>query len=253
MSQSEPSRRARLCAIVSVPPESRVACQQPGCGHGVYAAIHVVEDGGSLLVLGSTCYARRYGGAGLGEARYGGGNGRMLTQTERDLLASNTRDLLARFEEQEAATLQAARAQQIADQRARNQVDQERRQAGFQAPRPISPGLGGPAMTRVMSSPWLWQYPNSSVALMQAPNGRAWVRVQHEDKSQKLVPWPEFDGWEEALPEAIGKPDLIHGAIAVDDIVEALALLKRMGFSAPLVGRWQDVWRSYRASRSSGL
>lgn len=33
----------KLLAIVSVDPAKRVQCQNPGCGHGVYAAIHVVE------------------------------------------------------------------------------------------------------------------------------------------------------------------------------------------------------------------
>ena len=36
----------RLRAIVTVDEQDRVRCQQPGCGHSVYAAIHVVEENG---------------------------------------------------------------------------------------------------------------------------------------------------------------------------------------------------------------
>ena len=84
MEQPEPPR---LLAIVGVPPKERVLCGQPGCGHGVYAEIHVVQDAGKLLVLGSTCFAKRYGSPkALGTASVGGGGGRQLTPEERVLL-----------------------------------------------------------------------------------------------------------------------------------------------------------------------
>lgn len=44
MENTPAQKHPRLLAIVSVPPQKRVVCQQPGCGHGVYAAIRVVED-----------------------------------------------------------------------------------------------------------------------------------------------------------------------------------------------------------------
>ena len=73
---------------------------QPGCGHGVYAAIHVVEENGQILVLGSTCFAKRFGSAaavGLPAYSAGGGNGKPLTEDERQLLMNNTAELMARF------------------------------------------------------------------------------------------------------------------------------------------------------------
>ena len=64
--------RTRLRAVVAVDEKDRVQCQQPGCGHSVYAAVHVVEEDGRLLVLGSTCFAKRYGSShALGPAQYG--------------------------------------------------------------------------------------------------------------------------------------------------------------------------------------
>lgn len=86
---------------------------QPGCGHGVYAAIHVVEENGQILVLGSTCFAKRFGSAsalGLPAYSAGGGNGKPLTEDERQLLTNNTAELMARFKAEHDATMAAAEA-----------------------------------------------------------------------------------------------------------------------------------------------
>lgn len=93
-----------LLAIVGVDREDRVACQAEGCGHGVYAAIHVVRCGdGQLRVYGSDCYGRlfehlmpsakpRFGGGAVGGAR--------LTKQDRDLLMQNTAAFIAKLEEE---------------------------------------------------------------------------------------------------------------------------------------------------------
>ena len=80
-----------LLAIVRVPENERVRCQNPGCGHGVHAAIHIVREGGVLMVLGSTCFERRYGSAkALGQPQFNSGaSGRPLTTEERELLDTN--------------------------------------------------------------------------------------------------------------------------------------------------------------------
>jgi len=84
---SEKSRGAELLAIVGVDQSQRVRCGQPGCGHSVYRHIHVVREGADLIVLGSTCFEKRYGGISiLGAPRYGGGSGKQLTEEERLLL-----------------------------------------------------------------------------------------------------------------------------------------------------------------------
>ena len=100
-------RQFKLLAIVAVEPARRIRCQQPHCGHGVYARIHVVEEDGRLLVLGSDCYAKRYGIAST--ANFGGfcgGSGLVLTEAESEMLSNNTAALLAQFElEREQARL----------------------------------------------------------------------------------------------------------------------------------------------------
>jgi hypothetical protein len=240
---------ARLRAVVTVDEKDRVQCQQSGCGHSVHAAVHVVEEGGRLLVLGSTCFAKRYGSAhALGQAQYSGGGGRKLTEEERRMLIRNTQALLAHFEAQDSAEAAAAalvveqaraeellRKQQMIDKIPRPRAAYEEHQA---APaRAAGPsGLAPPS-----PSPWPWQMERTSVALFTAPGGAHWVRARHLDGSQKLVPWPRFPGWESALPASIGVPDASIGAVAVDNIVEAIRILHQNGFQGPVVGRWQDV------------
>ena len=94
---------SKLMAIVEVDKAERVYCAQPGCHHTVYKAIHVVREDDRLLVLGSTCFQKRFGSlTALGKAQHWGGNGKVLTSEERALLAENTQALLARFEAEEA-------------------------------------------------------------------------------------------------------------------------------------------------------
>ena len=95
----------KLLAIVSVDYADRVQCGQPGCGHYVYRQIHVVHEGEKTFVLGSTCFAKRYGStAALGSPSFGGIGGRPLTTEERRLLVENTALLMTRFEEELART-----------------------------------------------------------------------------------------------------------------------------------------------------
>ena len=238
------SGNARLRAIVAVDGKDRVRCQQPGSGHSVYAAVHVVEEDGKLMVLGSTCFAQRYGSpAALGQAQYGGGGGgRKLTDEERQLLIENTEALLAQFEAQAIADAEAAalaEAQTHAEELLRKQqiVDKlTALRAAYAERQAVIPGMAAQP-----SSPWPWQMERSSVAVFTAPDGAHWVRVQHKDRSQKLVPWPHFPGWESALPSGIGRADPSIGAIAVNNIADAIQILRQSGFLGPEVGRWQDV------------
>lgn len=101
----DPIVEHQLLAIVSVDHADRVQCGQPGCGHSVFRQIHVVKKGEKHLVLGSTCFAKRFGSAAaLGTPRFGGGGGRPLTIEERRLLVENTALLITRFEAERART-----------------------------------------------------------------------------------------------------------------------------------------------------
>lgn len=236
--------RATLRAIVAVEEKDRVRCQQPGCGHSVYAAVHVVQEEGRLLVLGSTCFARRYGNAhALGTAQHGTGGGRKLTDEEREMLLRNTAALLARFEEEAAATAKAEAARLEELRREQSALEKANSPpAAYEARHlPQAPRRGSPGLAPQRVSPWSWQMAWTSIALFTAPDGKHWVRVQHQDGSQKLVPWPHFHGWETALPTAVGIADTSLGAIAVENIVEAIRILQRSGFRGPVVGSWQQV------------
>lgn len=202
----------------------------------MYAAIHVVEEAGKLMVLGSTCFARRYGGAGaLGAALHGGGGGRRLTPEERELLLRNTQELLAHFDEEARAAAAKALMPPLA------------RPFGFQsaatqraAPPPEYASQQRPGLIPGRASPWPWQMMRTSVAVLTSPKGQRWVRVEHQDGSQKLVPWPKFLGWETALPASVGPSDGKLGAIAVADIRAALETLRRLGYVIR-IGIWREV------------
>ncbi|QGJ18333.1 MULTISPECIES: hypothetical protein [unclassified Polaromonas] len=231
------SNNPTLQAIVAVDKSERVQCQQPGCGHSVYAAVHIVEEHSRLLVLGSTCFEKRYGGrTALGPASYGAGNGRKLTAEEREMLIKNTAALLSWFQEEEAA---AARAQKIRE----DAIATTNRSPISRPLQQLPPVPRGGFTTQAVprSSPWPWQRPGTSIALLISPQGKCWIRVQHDNGSQKLVPWPKFSGWETALPHDIGLADTNLGAIAVDNIVEAIRILQNISFQGPIVGSWQEV------------
>lgn len=228
------STAARLLAIVAVPPQKRVICMQPHCGHGVYAAIHVVEDSGQILVLGSTCFAKRYGSAsalGLPAYSAGGGNGKPLTDEERQLLIDNTAELMDRFKAEHDAAMAAAEA--------KLRALRERAPTFTIVRRPLPPPPPPPP-----EHPWPWQHrQNSSVALLRGSDGQCWVRVMHQNGKQMLSPWPPFAGWETALPAACGAPDQALKAYAVPNIILAIQALRQLGFSAPEVSRWPEILR----------
>ena len=234
----------RLLAVVSVEKVQRVRCQKDGCGHGVYAAIHVVEHDGRVKVLGSTCFAEIYGGEhALGRPQYMGG-GRKISAEDAALLDSNTAALLAKWELAKIET-EARNRERL---RSMNAMQASRLEPAAPRPTPQSMyAFPAPEVTRrVASSPWPWQHPrNYSSALLRSPHGQAWFRVQHQDQSQKLAPWPLFDGWESALPAHVGTADLALGAFGVPDIGRAIKELAALGFTSPQVGVWNDFRRAF--------
>lgn len=240
MSDTIPEPKApALLAIVEVDKAQRVYCAQPGCRHTVYKAIHVVREQGELLVLGSTCFAKRFGGlSALGAARYGGGQGPVLTPEERALLVDNTQALLAQFEAQAAQAAEAER--KLAEEEA------QRRQVLAQAQAVRMKQLWEPRdrIPRVhwrSDRPWPWVKPYSSYLAIQLQDGSGWVRAQHRDGRQFIVPWPAFDGWEEALPPTVGQPDPEIGGYAVGQILAAVAYLRERSVRERITGNWQEV------------
>ena len=223
----------KLVAIVAVDPGDRVQCGQPGCGHSVYARIHIVREGDKHIVLGSTCFEKRYGSSSaLGSPKYGGGSGRQLTAEERQLLVSNTALLLSHFEDERADDLAAAAAR----------VEQLRKvEQRPHLPPPLSRWSSGPAMAHSKSAPWPWMKHMSSMFYIKLTDGTAWVRVQSVDGKQFLVPWPVFDGWDEALPAHIGTANTEHGGYELADVASALKYLRGMSEWDHLSGVWQEI------------
>ncbi len=221
----------QLLAIVAVDFDERVQCRQPGCGHSVYRQIHVVQDGPELLILGSTCFAKRYGSAcALGRPSYGGGGGRQLTDAERELLANNTAALLAQFEAE-----------------AQEEEERQRREASTrQIPPPLIARAIKPKSTqtfvpRSLGSPWPWAEPGRSMLYLHMQDGTAWIRVEHRDGYQCLVPWPKFDGWDETWPASVGLAEHELGCVRVQDIVPALTYMRQFAAWEKVVGSWREL------------
>lgn len=216
-----------LLAIVSTDFRDRVQCGQPHCGHSVYRRIHVVRDGGELLVLGSTCFARRFGsGDAVGPAKYGGGEGRTLTEAERQLLVDNTAALLEQFERERVQAATPAQAAQV---------------ASYAVPAPEVRARPAPSFQGVNKSPWSWMKPWSSITCFQLRDGTGWMRVQHVDGRQVLVPWPTFDGWEEAMPARLGTPAPDLGGLILYDLVSTVSYLRGHAVWEKMCGLWRDM------------
>ncbi len=207
-----------LRAIVSVAFEDRMQCQQPGCGHAVYRRVHVVDDDG-IVLLGSTCFATRYGSAeALGRASHGGsGDGRLLTPAERQLLVENTAALIAQFDQQRAERLNKKLAERA-------------------VPRHVIPAMPGKEVT-----PWPWQKPMTSMLYFSMQDGTGWVRVQHQSGQQLIVPWPMFEGWDECLPLFVGSTHPTLEALVVTDVVSAVAYLRQHCTREKLGGHWREI------------
>lgn len=241
------SPSARLRAIVALDYRNRVRCQHQGCGRSIFARVHVVQEGDQFKVIGSDCFANHYGGAmALGKAQFGGGGGGVkLTDEQRALLIQNTRALIEWFEALEAQEIEERRRrlQEIAE---RDRKLMEARHLQLLQRRGVVDGPGRHQVGR--PSPWPWQKEGTSVAEFESPDGRCWFRVQHRDGSQKLVPWPQFQGWESALP--VGRADQAQGAVAVQDIAKAIEALKAIGFAGPNVGVLDELLRQRMRRRS---
>ena len=233
-----------MLAIVEVEHDQRVRCGNPGCGHSVHKAIHVVQDGLQVLVMGSTCFNKRYGGGALGRPRYGGGAGRTLTTEERELLLTNTAALLARFDAERDAQRQKLQAIRAAFEARATAQQSPPSYAPARPPQvaPLAPNRGpgfGSAAKR--SAPWTWMKPHTSMAGFKMHDGTGWIRVQRVDGAQMLVPWPSFDGWDEWLPGHLGKPEQELGAYKVEDVSAVIAFLRNLAARERVSGIWSEI------------
>jgi hypothetical protein len=229
------SEKASLLAIVGVKKEQGVLCQHNGCNHRVYRNIHVVNEGGQLLVLGSTCIKKRYGAVdALGKPSAGGANGRQLTDEERQMLVDNTAALLEKFRK-EAVEQQALMLNKLQALRALAMPTWQQMPVA-NSERPLRPPQLGSKQP-----PWPWVKPLGSVAYFRLRDKSYWVRVQDRSNVHMIMPWPSFDGWDEALPITVGTPSQERGGYQVKDIVAAFDYLKNKSDVKPRVGNWYEV------------
>jgi hypothetical protein len=105
----------RLLAVIEVPRTDRVLCTAEGCGHFVYKRVHLIREEGQLKIYGSTCFARKFQGQEIEKSKpkLTSTAGRLLTESERYLLLSNTERLLKKFEEELALEQESRRAKTL--------------------------------------------------------------------------------------------------------------------------------------------
>lgn len=225
--------KAQLLAIVEVDYDQRIRCQEPGCNHPVYRAIHVVRDRCQLLLLGSTCYAKRYGSdQALGQAQFTApGSWRQLSKDERQLLLDNTQELLAKFEAEALTRAEAARLR----------MEQLRAQSAPPTAQPRRHMMVTLPSQSHRPAPWPWMKPRTSMAYFKLTDGTAWIRVQHQDGRQMLVPWPAFDGWDECYGPSIGNVDAGCGAYALRDVFTAIPVIRKMAVLEKVTGIWAEI------------
>lgn len=219
---------AELLAVVEVAYAARIVCQAPGCGHSVYKRIHVVSQGGALQVLGSDCFSRLFGGGVRQRPQFGGSAGRVLTPEERNLLLNNTAQLIEQFKAEHEVELEAQR------------LAQQQRAVPAPSRLPVARALK-PGLVASRNGPWPWMKPLASMGYFRLKDGTGWVRVLRTDEQHMLVPWPPFEGWDEAFPAHIGQVDLDCGGYVLHDVVEAVKYLRARGTWGKVCGSRREL------------
>ena len=63
-----------------------------------------------------------------------------------------------------------------------------------------------------------------------------------------MMPWPNFDSWDEALPATVGTPDSQLGGYRIEKVMLAVAYMRTHG-DWGTVGGWRDVMGKNRWGR----
>lgn len=231
----------KLMAVVSVAQDKRVRCQHPGCKQTIYRSIHVINDGGTIKVIGSTCIQKGDYGA-LGEAAFTmtSGGGRLLTDAERDQLANNTEELVRQLESQyQARKIALEQAQATADV-AKATEEEARREASLaklqfikerlaQSHIPRGPVVNPGSSQRSQTIPWQWVDPMRSMLYLELEDGTQWLRVQARASHggmHHLVPFPIFNGWDEYLPAKYGSTNATGDGYTLTNLVAAIKFMR---------------------------
>jgi hypothetical protein len=160
----------------------------------------------------------------------------MLTDEERQLLLNNAEALLTHFEAGAAAVKGAYIAPAIESVRPSSAK--------------VSPLQAVPHQHQ-QQTPWARVKPLSSVIYLKLKDGSGWMRAQRKDGRHLMLPWPVFDGWDEALPPLFGPVDGESGTYVLPDVIAALKYLRLHAGWDTRPGRWKDVVAEI-ACRTSG-
>lgn len=237
---SEMNQR-KLLAVVSVDHKKRVRCQHPGCTQTIYSEVHVISDGGTLKVIGSTCIKKGdYGDLGKAAFTGGPGSGKTLSDEERELLANNTAELVRKLEAQYNARI-LAQEQLEAQAAAAQAAKKEAQRAKFLAikqmlaeqslRRPAGPVVNPGSALRSQTIPWAWVDPMRSMLYLKMQDGSHWLRVQarvSDGGKHHLVPFPVFDGWDEYLPPKFGHPNTASDGYELTDLIGAISFMRSL-------------------------
>lgn len=229
----------KLLAVVSVDQNKRVRCQHPGCKQTIYSEVHVINDCGTLKVIGSTCIKKGdYGDLGEPAFTSGAGTGKTLSDEDRDLLANNTAELVRKLEAQFRARIQeqerlkaAADAAEAAKQEAQRAKFREiqQRLTEHQARRSAGPVINPGSTQRSQLIPWPWVDPMRSMLHLKMQDGTQWLRVQARQKDggkHYLVPYPMFEGWDEYLPPKFGHLNTTADGYELTNLVAAISFMR---------------------------
>lgn len=149
------------------------------------------------------------------------------------MLVSNTAQLLARFEDE--------RLREIALATARAEEAHQQKPHLSNSPSFFPWSSIAATASASKATPWSWKARGTSMFYIQMRDGSGWVRVQSERGMQFLLPWPMFDGWDEALPAHIGPVDLEHGGYKLDDVAAALRYLRQKSKWELVSGIWPEI------------
>lgn len=178
-------KRAFLLDVVEVDHDKRVRCQAEGCGHSVYARIHVVLVDGQFQVLGGSCFQRLYGQV-LQEAEsyYGGspGSPTRLNDEMRLLLATNTAEFIERLEaRRRELEAEAERKKALVQNKATHPVSHQQVRHGTPSDGAAAPGQGADADRGALDRRrFVYVFDDPSAAAYEGPAVLRWQWVQDE-------------------------------------------------------------------------
>lgn len=118
----------------------------------------------------------------------------------------------------------------------------EKKQAQLEAP--TAPAMQR-AQQRAHEIPWSGQVkPMSMLFFWRLKSGEAWVMYERIDHLRYIAPWPEtVEGWDEALPETVGVPDLALAAYQVKDLANAMIWMNSKAATSRNTSNIEELFR----------